>query len=520
MKSTVWKYWMFLCLTVGVWGFPLGESSQAVAYTFWRNPENGRVRHWNRSRFEKKALSIGLHVTGCPTVSPAELKQTVLSVLSAWSGVECSIVRLIGGEVIENVDAPQTDGISLIKFISKGDDWKWPKGSVMQVIMVTNTQTGEIRDADILLNSWSFQFSTSPQKEFDLQSVLTHGVGRLLGLGYSQNKNAALYDSINPGETDKRVLDQDDKDALCSLYPKDPPCKNGDAVGNTLVCYNGRPEPICAPYTDLCKPCRADTDCRGSGTFCLPGVDGGRCGFDCAATKACPKGYTCRAIKAAGSEKIAGHNCVPDDNTCIGGTLPPCCRDQNDCLPKYQCNQGTCINPSTADPCKGLCKPHEMCEKSKCVLRTCSNDDQCGKGWTCVQGRCTKEGGCTGGCPDGQICSKGRCAGGVGASCKVSSDCAESMACVKGGSLRLCTKRCSAPTECANGEFCVSGLLGEITRGCWPASRSQCKGGRCFPASSGCGCSVTGEHPPIFEGLLLLLCLGWLRWGLRLKRGV
>ena len=118
--------------------------------------------------------------------------------------------------------------------------------------------TGEIVDADMELNAWNGGGPSPPGYYFtcvgatseslvalaacgpggpappdcrcaapgqsgcismDVQNVVTHEAGHVLGLGHSSDPTATMYASAPLGETAKRTLAADDANGLCSIYP-------------------------------------------------------------------------------------------------------------------------------------------------------------------------------------------------------------------------------------------------------------------------------------------------------------
>jgi len=73
----------------------------------------------------------------------------------------------------------------------------------------------------------------------DLDSLLTHEAGHLLGLAHSSDSSATMFPGYEAGTIDLRTLAPDDITAICSVYPP------GRQVSSTS----------CEPrrgYSDLC----------------------------------------------------------------------------------------------------------------------------------------------------------------------------------------------------------------------------------------------------------------------------
>jgi hypothetical protein len=84
-----------------------------------------------------------------------------------------------------------------------------------------STETGEIFDADIELNSTHKLFTTSdvtPPGAYDLQAVLTHEIGHFLGLSHSSDGYATMFMSY-PADARQRHVIGDDIAGICAVYP-------------------------------------------------------------------------------------------------------------------------------------------------------------------------------------------------------------------------------------------------------------------------------------------------------------
>jgi hypothetical protein len=130
----------------------------------------------------------------------------------------------------------QSGNANIVVF--RDDAWTaTPDPHTLALTTVTyNTNTGEIYDADIEVNS-HIEFagmhgiSTQtpvPADTFDLQSILTHEAGHFFGLAHSdqpcsaQGGDCPTMDAMyRTGSGDFRTLEVDDIEGICAIYPPD-----------------------------------------------------------------------------------------------------------------------------------------------------------------------------------------------------------------------------------------------------------------------------------------------------------
>jgi hypothetical protein len=103
-----------------------------------------------------------------------------------------------------------------------GDNEADPSLTIALTTVTFHPETGALWDADMEINSASFPISTTtpvPPGYYDLQSILQHETGHVLGLAHPPIPAAVMYYAYLPGSDGKRVLNSDDINGLCTIYP-------------------------------------------------------------------------------------------------------------------------------------------------------------------------------------------------------------------------------------------------------------------------------------------------------------
>jgi hypothetical protein len=184
-------------------------------------------------------------------VTSAELVGAVQRAAATWSAVESATVRF-EFKGMTTAMAEGFDGRTTFGFIDRPD--------LDRVLGATSflidTETGEIAEADIFFNS-RFMFSVAPGGQpdrLDLESLVLHELGHLLGLGHSAigetertsagtrrvlGSGAVMFPiAMSPGSISDRTLLPDDIAGISDLYPGPPTLKSGGIVGR--VTKDGR----------------------------------------------------------------------------------------------------------------------------------------------------------------------------------------------------------------------------------------------------------------------------------------
>ncbi|NUO49620.1 MAG: matrixin family metalloprotease [Polyangiaceae bacterium] len=146
---------------------------------------------------------------------------------AAWSNADCgdgtpSITATNLGPVSCSEQTFDAETRNSNTIIFRDDDWPYGPGALALTTVTYALDTGEIRDADIELNSDDATFTTGDSDvNVDLLSILTHETGHFLGLAHTDVDGATMQTDYPPKSTTLRNLEQDDVDAICAVYPPD-----------------------------------------------------------------------------------------------------------------------------------------------------------------------------------------------------------------------------------------------------------------------------------------------------------
>jgi MYXO-CTERM domain-containing protein len=207
-------------------GLLLAVSSPASAYVH-DQLDDGTLLHWCVDE-------ITLHLA---SVEPEEMSldevETVYKkAIDQWANItKCTMPKLTYGGRLD-IDAytlaydpcNANDSKNVLFFVKDKDTWTNELGLGENILGFTfrifdrDAKTGNIFDADIVVADWSTKFASSdvvPNDQMDIETVLVHELGHVLGMGHSKHPEATMFAAQPPGETKKRDLHDDDVDGIC-----------------------------------------------------------------------------------------------------------------------------------------------------------------------------------------------------------------------------------------------------------------------------------------------------------------
>lgn len=270
------------------------------------------LHHWEHTTWEHTAWEHW----GSPPIAPENFPYSVVFIgntlqniakddvaaaiklsIDAWNDVACAAQALQFGGFRPTMADLSADEIPI--FIPAADYWNGQQNLIASTNMNNPAIALNTAHFTWALEPAPFQFlpantatTTSPDPRIvDLQSVITHELGHILGLWHTEDDATAVMNAKYLPDAGQRVLAADDKFALCHLFPKpgnnaectdDSDCPHGPCVsdGTFRVCQKSQANPgdycsldlLHCPHgciidspptgTGYCTaPCQIDADC-------------------------------------------------------------------------------------------------------------------------------------------------------------------------------------------------------------------------------------------------------------------
>lgn len=208
-----------------------------------------------------RCLQVRVHQTASKQASLATIRTTTASAFARWAAVTCDPCGVTGKPSLVTTEAGETDckfgylrdapNTNVVVFRDTG--WTHDIGMLALTTVSFRKDTGEIVDADIEVNSAQQKISTgaADPSAFDLDSILTHEAGHLLGLAHSPVADATMRPRYDEGDLSLRDLAPDDVCGICAVAPpgRDAPC-NGTSAATCAATADGGTTPTPSPGGD------------------------------------------------------------------------------------------------------------------------------------------------------------------------------------------------------------------------------------------------------------------------------
>lgn len=155
------------------------------------------------------------------------VRQVATRSFTAWSDLECETgYATLAFSELDEAECKRTEynvggqNSNIILFQDNKWDYKGADNTLAKTTVTFDAETGEIFDADIEINHAYNNFTISDEiVDYDLESVLTHEVGHLIGLDHTPDYAATMYAGYERGSMEQRSLEPDDVLGACTAYP-------------------------------------------------------------------------------------------------------------------------------------------------------------------------------------------------------------------------------------------------------------------------------------------------------------
>ncbi|HYK00724.1 MAG TPA: matrixin family metalloprotease [Thermoanaerobaculia bacterium] len=179
---------------------------------------------------EWKQASFPLHYELDSRVAQAHPNAAAIvdKAFSAWSAITDANLRFQSNGVVNGVKPATVGRVS----ITMADDLLSDQGAAAMTSYSYDTKTGEMLDADIILDADLFDGS------LNAQVTMQHEIGHILGLDHSGVLSSIMYPYVGSG-TEPAAFDFDDRIGIASIYPKGDLTLSGATLSGRITGDSG-----------------------------------------------------------------------------------------------------------------------------------------------------------------------------------------------------------------------------------------------------------------------------------------
>lgn len=196
------------------------------------DPSTGCVTSGSPLRWPGGCLTVNVQKDGAPAagISADAAEASVRRALEAWLTADCgdgspAITVEVGSRVSCNAAEYFTEHHNANIIMFRDEQWPYPGGEdalgITRLHFDGERAPGELWDADIELNAVTEPLAVGALRsnQVDLDSLITHELGHLFGLGHSLERGATMLAGYVRGSTELRSLSPDDVAGICAIYP-------------------------------------------------------------------------------------------------------------------------------------------------------------------------------------------------------------------------------------------------------------------------------------------------------------
>jgi MYXO-CTERM domain-containing protein len=164
-------------------------------------------------------------------------RQLILQSFRVWTAEACTDLMFMDFGYTDQApgfDPRRNDNKNIVVSVEDPLDARelFTRNELAITITSFNTATGEIFDADIMINAANFAFEdltstdechSQSEPPYDLRNTLVHEIGHFIGFEHDPDPASTMFASAPECETKKRDLTQDNKLGVCTVYATGQP---------------------------------------------------------------------------------------------------------------------------------------------------------------------------------------------------------------------------------------------------------------------------------------------------------
>ena len=166
----------------------------------------GKTLHWNDPDIDWQLNPESFEGMDAQGVSDAADRA-----FNTWNQVNKSAINFIRGDNTSEADYSKSSHIVYMDSDNSSGFFPNGSGTVAITPIIYSTSDGRMIDVDIIFNGKDFNFALHANgSSFDLQDVMTHEIGHMIGLDHSPHHGSSMWPYVAPGQWLHRSLSQDD----------------------------------------------------------------------------------------------------------------------------------------------------------------------------------------------------------------------------------------------------------------------------------------------------------------------
>jgi hypothetical protein len=209
-------------------------------------------------------ITVSVQAAGAPkqNIDYQAAAASVTRAFGAWTNATCggsppSITVQVNGPITCDASEYNSDAGNANIVVFREDSWPYTGGQ--DALGLTRVRfdpaTGDIWDSDIEVNAVDEPLSigNAVPGSVDLDSLLTHEAGHLLGLAHTLVSTATMFPGYKAGTIDLRTLAADDIAGICEIYPPTRHASSSSCEprhGYSDLCGADQPMMAIAPTAD------------------------------------------------------------------------------------------------------------------------------------------------------------------------------------------------------------------------------------------------------------------------------